>query len=179
LRRRDGVGSVLRAETETTAREGEPGSTMTTPAGVMEEREVSPLELFYDLVFVFAVSQLSEHLVDDLTWRGAAETLVLLCAVFTVWLLTTFEATYFDITRRQTQIAVLTAMVLGLFMNAAIGVAFSAGGWAFVVPLVVTQVARGIITSTTAPTPQLRQHYRRALTWLLASAPFWIAGGGR
>jgi low temperature requirement protein LtrA len=49
---------------------------MTTPAGVMEEREVSPLELFYDLVFVFAVSQLSEHLVDDLTWRGAAETLV-------------------------------------------------------------------------------------------------------
>jgi low temperature requirement protein LtrA len=149
---------------------------MTTSAGVMEEREVSPLELFYDLVFVFAVSQLSEHLVDDLTWRGAAETLVLLCAVFTVWLLTTFEATYFDITRRQTQVAVLTAMVLGLFMNAAIGVAFSAGGWAFVVPLVVTQVARGIVTSTTAPTPQLRQHFRRALTWLLASAPFWIVG---
>jgi low temperature requirement protein LtrA len=67
-------------------------------------------------------------------------------------------------------------MVLGLFMNAAIGVAFSAGGWAFVVPLVVTQVARGIVTSTTAPTPQLRQHYRRALTWLLASTPFWIVG---
>jgi low temperature requirement protein LtrA len=67
-------------------------------------------------------------------------------------------------------------MVLGLFMNAAIGVAFSAGGWAFGVPLVVTQVARGIITSTTAPTPQLRQHYRRALTWPLASTPFWIVG---
>jgi hypothetical protein len=78
-----GLGCTLRAETETTARGGEPGSTMTTSAGVMEEREVSPLELFYDLVFVFAVSQLSEHLVDDLTWRGAAETLVLLCAVFT------------------------------------------------------------------------------------------------
>jgi hypothetical protein len=53
---------------------------MTTPAEVMEEREVSPLELFYDLAFAFAVSQLSEHLLDDLTWRGAAETLVLLCA---------------------------------------------------------------------------------------------------
>jgi hypothetical protein len=58
-------------------------------------REVSPLELFCDLVFVFAVSQLFEHLLHDLTWRGAAETLVLLCAEFTVWLLTTFEATYF------------------------------------------------------------------------------------
>jgi low temperature requirement protein LtrA len=53
---------------------------MTTPAEVMEEREVSPLELFYDLAFAFAVSQLSGHLLDDLTWRGAAETLVLLCA---------------------------------------------------------------------------------------------------
>ncbi|PWU47371.1 low temperature requirement protein A [Micromonospora globispora] len=140
-------------------------------------REVSPLELFYDLVFVFAVSQLSEHLLHDLTWQGAAETLVLLCAVFTVWLLTTFEATYFDITRRHTQAAVLTAMALGLFMNAAIGIAFTVhGGWAFVVPLVGTQIARGIVTATTAPTPLLRQHYRRALTWLLASAPFWIVG---
>ena len=140
-------------------------------------REVSPLELFYDLVFVFAVSQLSEHLLHKLTWRGAAETLVLLCAVFTVWLLTTFEATYFDITRRHTQAAVLAAMALGLFMNAAIGVAFEGGGgWAFVVPLVITQIARGIVTATTAPTPLLRQHYRRALTWLLASAPFWVLG---
>jgi low temperature requirement protein LtrA len=128
-----------------------------------EPREVSPLELFYDLVFVFAVLQLSEHLLHDLTWHGAAETLVLLCAVFTVWLLTTFEATYFDITRRHTQAAVLTAMALGLFMNAAIGVAFAVGGgWAFVGPLVATQVARGIVTATTAPTPLPRQHYRQA-----------------
>jgi low temperature requirement protein LtrA len=150
---------------------------LTTTSESTEAREVSPLELFYDLVFVFAVSQLSEHLLHDLTWRGAAETLVLLCAVFTVWLLTTFEATYFDITRRQTQAAILTAMALGLFMNAAIGVAFRAGGgWAFVVPLVVTQSARGIITATTAPTPLLRQHYRQALTWWLASIPFWITG---
>jgi low temperature requirement protein LtrA len=155
--------------------------------------------VFYDLVFVFAVSQLSEHLRHDLTWRSAAETLVLFCAVFTAWLLTTFEATYFDITRRHTQAAVLTAMALGLFMNAAIGVAFAVsggcafvgplvatqvargivmvnGGWAFVGPLVATQVARGIVTATTAPTPLLRQHYRQALTWLLASAPFWILG---
>jgi low temperature requirement protein LtrA len=120
--------------------------------------QVSPLELFYDLVLVFAVSELSEHLLHDLTWRGAAETLVWLCAAFTVWPLTTFEATYFDITRRHTQAAVLTAMALALFMNAAIGVACTVGGgWAFVVPLVATQVARSIVTATTAPTPLLRR----------------------
>lgn len=102
---------------------------------------------------------------------------MLLCAVFTVCLLTSFEATYFDITRRQTQAAVLTAMALGLFLNAGIATSFrDAGGWAFAAPLVVTQIARGILTSTTAPTPLLRGHYRHALTWLLASAPFWVVG---
>jgi low temperature requirement protein LtrA len=50
---------------------------MTSPAQSVERDAVSPLELFFDLVFVFAVSQLSHHLLDHLTWRGAAETLVL------------------------------------------------------------------------------------------------------
>ena len=54
---------------------------------------VSPIELFFDLVFVFAISQLSHHLLQHLTWRGAAETTVLLLAVFSVWAYTTFEAT--------------------------------------------------------------------------------------
>jgi Bacterial low temperature requirement A protein (LtrA) len=123
---------------------------MTTPAEVMEERGLTARALLRPRLRLRRLAAL-KHLLDDITWRGGAETLVLLCAVFTVWLLTTFEATYFDITGCQTQIAVLTAMVLGLFMNAAIDVASSAGGWAFVVPLVVTQVARGIVTSTTAP----------------------------
>jgi low temperature requirement protein LtrA len=124
---------------------------MTMAGETTESRAVSPLELFYDLVFVFAISQLSQHLLDDLSWRDAAQTLVLLCAVFTVWIHTSFEATFFDITRRQTQLAVLTAMALGLFMNAAIGTAFSTGGWAFALPLVLTQVVRG-----SSPRPGLR-----------------------
>ena len=37
---------------------------------------VTFLELFFDLVWVFAISQLSEHLLDHRTWRGAGETLV-------------------------------------------------------------------------------------------------------
>jgi hypothetical protein len=53
--------------------------------------EVTPLELFFNLVFVFAVSQLSHHFLEHLTWRGAAETLVMLIAVFGVWAYTSFE----------------------------------------------------------------------------------------
>ena len=49
---------------------------MTSLGRSVEREVVSPLELFFDLVFVFAVSQLSHHLLDQLSWRGAAETLV-------------------------------------------------------------------------------------------------------
>ena len=45
-----------------------------SPADVdQRHRDVSPVELFFDLVFVFAVSQLADHLYEHVTWRGAAD----------------------------------------------------------------------------------------------------------
>src|ERR671915_628987 len=54
------------------------------------EQRVTPLELFFDLVFVFAVTQLSHLLLDHLSIRGVLETLFLLLAVgggggYTAW----------------------------------------------------------------------------------------------
>lgn len=138
--------------------------------------EVTPLELFFDLVFVFAVSQLSHHLLEHLMWRGAAETLVLLIAVFSVWAYTSFEATLLHVGRTQTQWLLLAVMLVGLFMNAAIDDAFDAGGAAFVVPLLVIQVGRSLWTMGTAPTRMLREHYAIMLGWIVASAPLWLAG---
>jgi low temperature requirement protein LtrA len=42
--------------------------------------EVRPIELFFDLVYVLAITQLTRQLVGDLTLRGAGETLLLLPA---------------------------------------------------------------------------------------------------
>jgi low temperature requirement protein LtrA len=92
---------------------------MTSPAQSVQRDAVSPLELFFDLVFVFAVSQLSHHLLDHLSWRGAAETLVLLIAVFGIWSGTSFEATLLHIARSQARWLLLAVMLVGLFMNAA------------------------------------------------------------
>lgn len=39
--------------------------------------EASPVELLFDLVFVFAFIQLSHHMSGHLGWRSAAETVVL------------------------------------------------------------------------------------------------------
>lgn len=142
-------------------------------------RAVGPLELFFDLVFAFAVSQLSHHLLTHLNWRGAGETAVLLVAVFGVWAYTSFEATSRDVERKDTQRTLLTVIFLGLFMNAAISSAFSSSSsspWPFVVPYLISQIGPTVAASIMAGEAELRLHYRRALVWLVTATPVWIVG---
>jgi low temperature requirement protein LtrA len=47
-----------------------------------EQAEVKSVELFFDLVYVLAVTQLTHHLLDHLSLRGAGQTLLLLLAVW-------------------------------------------------------------------------------------------------
>lgn len=85
-----------------------------------ESYEVTPLELFFDLVFVFAFLQLSHHLVAHLSWRGTAETLVLLLAIIAVWFRTSWSATIIPTEQSRILWMMLSVMLLGLFMNAAV-----------------------------------------------------------
>jgi low temperature requirement protein LtrA len=141
--------------------------------------EVSPLELFFDLVFVFAVSQLSHHLLSHLSWLGLAETLVLLRAAYTVWFTTSWSATIIPAGQARTRWMMLAVTLLGLFMNAAITRAFSnsaVSGWAFVAPFLLAQIGRTVWTLVNAPNAVFRDHYTRTLLWFVAVAPLWIAG---
>ncbi len=90
--------------------------------------EVSPLELLFDLVFAFAISKLSQHLLTHLSWRGGAETLVMLLAVFAAWFTTSWSATLVRADQSRTRWLMLTVMLLGLFMNAAVTRAFTHSG---------------------------------------------------
>jgi len=112
-----------------------------------QKYEVTSLELFFDLVFVFAVSQLSNHLLAHLSWRGAAETLVMLPAVFAVWRSTSWAATMIPVDQPRTQWMLLAVMLLGLFMNASVTGAFTTSGWAFVVPRLLIQPGAHLLDS--------------------------------
>ncbi len=138
--------------------------------------EVTPLELFFDLVFVFAVSQLSSHLLTHLSWRGAAETLVMLLAIFAVWFTTSWSATMIRADQSRTRWLVLAVMLLGLFMNASVTRAFTTSGWAFVFPLLLIQLGRTVWTLVNSTDAVLREHYFRTLLWVIATTPLWIAG---
>ena len=76
------------------------------------------LELFFDLAFVFAVSQLTRYLALHLSWRGLIETVVLLVPVFAVWSYTSWAAILADSAGVATRSMLVVVMLLGLFMNA-------------------------------------------------------------
>ncbi|MFE6872061.1 low temperature requirement protein A [Kitasatospora sp. NPDC057692] len=149
---------------------------MTCAPFAVQRRSVAPLELFFDLVFVFAIGQLAEHLHEELSWRGAAETAVMLVAVLSCWALTSFDATFLDVELPRTRWLVLAVMGLGLFMNAQVPHAFADRSWAFVVPLVAVLLLTDVTAAATAPTAVLRRHYRRVTAWAAVSVPLWIAG---
>ena len=151
-------------------------STLSLPNTPEQKYEVTPLELFFDLVFVFAVSQLSQHLLADRSWRGAAQTLVLLLAVFAVWFYTSWAATLIPADHPRTRGMVLAVMLLGLFMNASVAGAFATAGWAFLVPFLLIQLGRTVWTLVNAPDAVFRNHFARTLVWLIATSPAWIVG---
>jgi len=141
-----------------------------------QEYQVTPLELFFDLVFVFGVSQLSHHLLSQLSWRGAAETLVMLLGIFAVWFSTSWSATIFPVEEPRMRRLILAVMLLGLFMNASVTRAFTTSPWAFILPFLVIQLGRAVWMIVNSKDAVFRDHYFRMLLWLIAATPLWVAG---
>src|ERR671915_1665774 len=75
------------------------------------EARVTPVELFFDLVFVFAITQLSHRLLEHLTFAGALETLFLLFAVWWAWIYTTWIANWFDPEKPPVRLMLIAVML--------------------------------------------------------------------
>src|ERR687886_2688616 len=106
------------------------------------EQRATSLELFYDLVFVFAVTQVSHHLLDDLTWRGAGQSAVLLLVVWWSWNYTTWVTNELDPESPVVRLLMIALMLASLMMAVAIPDAFGGDALLFVVSYVAIQVGR-------------------------------------
>ncbi len=139
---------------------------------------VSFVELFFDLVYVFAVTQLAHHLLNHLTVGGAIQTLILWLAVWLGWQYTCWVTNWFDPETPRIRNLLFAVMVAGLVMAASIPGAFGERGLVFAIAYVAIQVGRtGYIVLELGPYHPLAANYRRILWWLSISAVFWIAGG--
>ncbi|WP_446218687.1 low temperature requirement protein A [Micromonospora sp. IBHARD004] len=164
------------------ARAGRTGDPMATSrAAEVLRRPGDPqratfLELFFDLVFVVAMAQLSRGLVQDLAWSGAFRTLVLLLAIWWIWSSTAWVTDRMDPQRPAIQLLVITTLVGSLVMAAALPEAFGDTGLIFVGAYVGIQISRGLILMLVLRGHELQRTSVRGLFWYGQSALPWIAG---
>jgi low temperature requirement protein LtrA len=136
------------------------------------------MELFFDLVYVLAVTQLSHLLVEHLDARGAAQTALLLMAVWIAWVYNAWFTNWFDPDRRPVRLVLLGVMLASLLMSASLPDAFGDRGLLFAGAYAAMQVGRTVfVVAALREEPGLRRNFQRVLSWLLAAAVLWLAGG--
>jgi low temperature requirement protein LtrA len=142
------------------------------------EQRATALELFYDLVFVFAVTQVSHHLLGDLTWRGAGESALLLLVVWWSWNYTTWVTNELDPESPVVRLLMIAIMLASLLMAAALPEAFGPEAGLFVGAYLALQVGRHAFLTWVAAAPRTLERTRaaRILAWFLFAGVFWIAG---
>src|SRR5919205_2300600 len=138
------------------------------------EQRATPLELFFDLVYVFAITQLSHLLLNHLTVGGALETFFLLLAVWWAWVYTTWVTNWFDPDRLPVRLMLVVVMLASLVMSVAIPEAFGERGLMFALAYVTIQVGRTVfvviaLNKSLGRSAPLSRNFQRIFFWLLAS----------
>ena len=147
------------------------------PRGEGVEQPITTVELFFDLVYVFAITQLSHMILGDLTVAGVARAAFLLLIVWWAWIYTTWMANWFDPASPAVRAVLTGVMLASLLMAAALPGAFGGDGVLFAISYVVLQVGRNVAAASLLGrgTP-LRDVFERLVGWSAASGVLWLAG---
>jgi low temperature requirement protein LtrA len=155
------------------------------PGALLRERvahqhaRVSYVELFFDLVFVFAITQISHTLLEHFSGPGLAQAAFLLGAVWWVWIYTSWVTNWLDPETTPVRLLLFVLMFLGLTMSVSLPDAFGGSGLVFAGAYVATQLIRSLFTmvSLRGASPANYRNFQRITIWLSFSGLFWIAGG--
>jgi low temperature requirement protein LtrA len=142
-----------------------------------ENAPPSFLELFFDLAFIFAFTQLSHELVQELNWRGAFQMVLLLLTVWWIWVLTVWVTDLFNPRVPQLQLLVIVIMLGVLLMALAIPTAFETRGLFFVGAYLAIHVVRdGFLIPQTRVDRAVQARSIRVIFWHGLTSPLWIGG---
>jgi low temperature requirement protein LtrA len=144
-----------------------------------QHSRVTYAELFFDLVFVFAVTQISHTLLGHFTPLGVLQTTLLFLAVWWVWVYTSWITNWLNPEMTPVRILLFALMLGGLVLSTSIPQAFESRGLWFAVAYAAMQVGKTVFlwVSTPPSRPLARMNAVRITAWLSMSAVFWIAGG--
>ena len=140
-------------------------------------QRVTNVELFFDLVYVFAVTQLSHYLLPHPTVAKALETGLLLVMVWLLWAYTAWVTNWLDPERVPVRVLLLCLSLVGLAMSAALPRAFSDSGLLIGLAYAVMQIGRSLFAVWALAGQPLQRNFQRILAWCCVSGALAIAGG--
>ena len=138
---------------------------------------VSFVELFFDLVFAFAITRLSHTLIEHFTQLGALQTVMLMLVVWFVWIDTTWVTNWLDPDRLPVRFTMLVLMLLSLILATALPRAFESSGLIFAGVYVLCQLGRTLffIWAVRDHIGMVR-NFQRILVWATFVGAIWIVG---
>ena len=147
--------------------------------GELAEQRVTPLELFFDLVFVFALTQVTGFLADHLTWTGMLQGAALLAVLWWAW------GAYSWLTNAvpaeeviSARLVILSAMAAMLVASLAVPDAFGEYGVLFGLSYFVVRVLHVVLfVLATGSTPEARQAMVRLAPGFLGAPVLLIPAG--
>lgn len=143
-----------------------------------ERDRVTTVELFFDLVFVLAVTQFADILDARPNLVGVAQTVILLAAVWWVWVYTAWATNWLDPETQPVRWWLLTLMLLALILSESIPRSFDDRAALFVGSYLAFGLLRtlAVLVASARVRPAVSAGQRRILAWSAAAAPFWIGG---
>jgi low temperature requirement protein LtrA len=138
---------------------------------------VTNVELFFDLVYVFAVTQISHYLLAHPTVAGALQAGLLLVMIWLVWAYTTWVTNWLDPERIAVRLLLLGLAGASLVMSAALPDAFGPRGLAVGVAYAVMQIGRSVFAVVALRGRPLQRNFQRILAWCLVSGTLAVLGG--
>jgi low temperature requirement protein LtrA len=153
--------------------------TLFRPIVPNQHSRVTYAELLFDLVFVFAVTQISHTLLANFTLLGAGQTTLLLLSVWWVWVYTSWITNWLNPETTPVRVLLFLLMLGGLVLSTSIPKAFESRGLWFAIAYASMQVGKTIFLWVSTPHNRTlaRMNAVRIAAWLSVSAVFWIAGG--
>ncbi|MDQ7728575.1 low temperature requirement protein A [Halomonas sp. SpR8] len=144
--------------------------------GSGETPRVTNVELFFDLVYVFAIIQLSHFLLAHDNWVGALEAVTLFAAAWWAWNYTSWATNWLDPDHTSGRALMIVLMACALLMAIAIPHAFSSRAGLFVGAYVAMALIRAGYMSIVFRGEQMGRNYAQLCAWSAISGVFWIAG---
>jgi len=136
----------------------------------------SNLELFYDLVFVFAITQLSHLLVQHPTWDSAVHAAVLLAMVWQTWVYMTWAITYLDADHPAVRGLLLANMFASLVLASAIPEAFHTRGTTVAAAYAVMHVGQPLFMIAALRRDPLQIAFLRIAPWSALTSGLVLIG---